>query len=45
MKIRMSVDVWLREQGDKLLHSNIADKQIFISGKEKQNKCYRNIKI
>lgn len=43
MKMRMSVTVGLREQSDKLLHSNIADKLIFISGKEKQNKYYRNI--
>lgn len=43
MKMRISVAVWFREQGDKLVHSNIADKPIFISGKEKQNKYYRNI--
>lgn len=45
MKMRMSAAVWLREQGDRLLHSNIAAKLIFISGKEKQSKYYRNIKI
>lgn len=45
MEIRISVAVWLREQDDKLLHSNVADKLIFISGKKKQNKYYRNIEI
>lgn len=45
MKMRMSATVWLREQGDKRLLSNIADKLIFISGKEKQIKYYRKFKF
>lgn len=45
MKMEMSVAVWLREQGDRLFYSSIADNLIFISGKVKQEESYRNTKI